>query len=218
MNGHAWALTYLADSLRLLNRESEAADLYDEAIAARRVLTVGGQVPDLDSGEATVWLLTNCPDVTKRDPVAAMSLAEALLAKYPQSSRAHVLTAICHFRLANFALARSALDQARRFTSGHRSPGHFLRAMTLWKLNQTPEAIAAWKQAAGIMDAHTSGNLRLRRIREEASALLGDAAEILERRDTDQAERVFRSRLQGLASKPAPADRPLMAMQQPSTR
>ena len=49
------------------------------------------------------------------------------------------------------------------------------RQIHLEKL-QKVKAEAEWKQAVGIMDSHTPGNLRLRRLRAEAEALLGDVA------------------------------------------
>lgn len=104
-----------------------------------------------------------------------MKLADALLAKYPKSGRSHVLLATCHFRLENYALALTELDEARLFNLGNRTPALILRAMTLWKLDEKVKAEAEWKQALGIMDSHTPGNLQLRRLREEAEALLNDA-------------------------------------------
>ncbi len=175
-NGHAWASSYLGDALRLLDRETEAAAMYDESLALRAPLTTGGNVPAFDVGEAAVWLLTNCPDLEKRDHVVAMKLAEALASKYPKSGRGFVLLAMCHYRLENFELALSELDEAKLYNLGNRTSAYFLRAMTLWKLNQKVKAEAEWKQAVGIMDSHTPGNLRLRRLRAEAEALLGDVA------------------------------------------
>jgi hypothetical protein len=81
---------------------------------------------------------------------------------------------MCHFRQENYDLALVELDEAKLFNLGNRSPAGFLRAMTLSKLGETTKAEAAWKQAVGLMDSHTPGNLRLRRIRAEAEALLGD--------------------------------------------
>lgn len=176
INGHAWASSYLGDTLRLLDRDSEAEAMYDESLALRAPLATGGNVPALDVGEAAVWLLTNCPDPEKRDHVVAMKLAEALVSKYPKSGRSFVLLATCHYRLANYELALSELDEAKLYNLGNRTSAYFLRAMTLWKLNQKVKAEAEWKQAVGIMDSHTPGNLRLRRLRAEAEALLGDVA------------------------------------------
>ncbi|MDA0806748.1 MAG: protein kinase [Planctomycetota bacterium] len=176
VNGHAWASSYLGDALRMLDREAEAATMYDEAVALRSPLTTGGNVPSFEVGHAAVWLLTNCPDTSKRDYVAAMKLADALSAKYPKSGRTHVLLAMCHFRQENYALALSELDEAKLFNLGSRTPAFFLRAMTLWKLDEKVKAAGEWKQAVGIMDSHAPENLQLRRLRTEAEALLGEAA------------------------------------------
>lgn len=175
-NGHAWASSYLGDALRMLDREGEAAPMYDEALDLRKPLASGGNIPTFDVGEAAIWLMTNCTDVEKRDYVVAMNLADVLAARYPKSGRAHLLLAMCHFRQENYDLAITKLDEAKLFNLGSRTPTYFLRAMTHWKLGDKTQAEAAWKQAIGIMDSHTPGNLRLRRIREEAEALLGDAA------------------------------------------
>ena len=176
VNGHAWASSYLGDALRMLDREAEAATMYDEAVALRSPLTTGGTVPSFEVGHAAVWLLTNCPDTSKRDYVAAMKLADALSAKYPKSGRTHVLLAMCHFRQENYELALSELDEAKLFNLGSRTPAFFLRAMTLWKLDEKVKADAEWKQAVGIMDSHAPENLQLRRLRTEAETLLGEAA------------------------------------------
>tara|TARA_R110002072_G_scaffold303141_1_gene495746 strand:- start:69299 stop:72910 length:3612 start_codon:yes stop_codon:yes gene_type:complete len=177
VNGQAWASSYLGDVLRLLDREAEAATMYDEALSLRKPLTSGGRVPSFDVGHAAVWLLTNCPDISKRDYVAAMKLADALSTKYPKSGCVHVLLAMCHFRQENYSLALSALDEAKLFNLRSRTPAFFLRAMTLWKLDEKVKAAAEWKQAVGIMDSHAPKNLQLRRIRIEAEALLGEAAD-----------------------------------------
>lgn len=174
INGHGWASSYLGDSLRMLDRQAEASAMYDEAIELRNPLTTTGNVASFDVGQAAVRLLVNGLDADKRDYVNAMKLAESLVAKYPKSGRAHVLLATCHFRQENFDLALAELDEAKLFNLGNRSPAGFLRAMTLWKLGEMTKAEAAWKQAVGIMDSHTPGNLRLRRIRAEAEELLGD--------------------------------------------
>ncbi|MFT5326137.1 MAG: serine/threonine protein kinase/Flp pilus assembly protein TadD [Planctomycetaceae bacterium] len=176
VNGHAWASSYLGDALRGSDREAEAPAMYDEALALRSPLTSGGNVPSFDVGEAAVWLLTNCPDDSKRDYVVAMKLAEALVAKYPKSGRGRVLLAMCHYRQANYEVALSELDEAKLYNLGNRTSAYILRAMTLWKLDENVKAEAAWKQAVGIMDSHTPGYLRLRRLRAEAEALLGDVA------------------------------------------
>jgi serine/threonine-protein kinase len=177
VNGHAWASSYLGDALRLLDRKTEAAAMYDESLALRSPLATGGNVPSFEIGQSAIWLLTNCPDLEKRDYVVAMKLAEALVAKYPKSGRGRVLLAMCHFRQANYEVALSELDEAKLYNLGNRTSAYFLRAMTLWKLDgQKVKAEAEWKQAVGIMDSHTPGNLRLRRLRAEAEALLGDVA------------------------------------------
>jgi eukaryotic-like serine/threonine-protein kinase len=175
INGHGWASSYLGDSLRMLDRQAEAATMYDESLTIRRPLVTGGNVPSFDVGQAAVRLMVNCLDTDKRDYIASMKLAERLAAKYAKSGRAHVLLAMCHFRQENFDLALAELDEAKLFNLGNRSPAGFLRAMTLWKLGETTKAEAAWKQAVGIMDSHTPGNLMLRRIRSEAEELRGDA-------------------------------------------
>jgi len=174
INGHAWASSYLGDSLRMLDRQTEASAMYDESLELRRPLITGGHVASFDVGQAAVRLLVNGLDADKRDYIAAMKLAESLVAKYEKSGRAHVLLAMCHFRQENFDLALAELDEAKLFNLGNRSPAGFLRAMTLWKLGEMTKAEAAWKQAVGIMDSYTPGNLRLRRMRAEAEELLGD--------------------------------------------
>ena len=174
INGHGWASSYLGDALRMLDRHGEASAMYDEALALRHPLVTGGNVASFDVGQAAVQLMVNCLETDKRDYIAAMQLAEGLVAEFPKSGRAHVLLAMCHFRQENYDLALVELDEAKLFNLGNRSPAGFLRAMTLSKLGETTKAEAAWKQAVGLMDSHTPGNLRLRRIRAEAEALLGD--------------------------------------------
>jgi serine/threonine protein kinase/Flp pilus assembly protein TadD len=169
----------LGDVLHALELPQEAADCYRQVRNDFEALV--GRLRGGFDAEVRVpfgWFLLTCPDPQFRDPRLAVQLAEADLAKaqtFGDMERYHIARTVlgaAQYRARNGKAALEALERADPPAPWDNRRLFFL-CMAQWESDQKQAAQKQYTQAVQQMEKAQPKDAQLRRLREEAAALLG---------------------------------------------
>ncbi len=126
-----------------------------------------------DPGEwnKLAWNLTTDPDINQRDPAQALPLAEKAVAAEPKNSSYLTTLGVARYRTGNFG---GAIESLTRSLDGREpsGPTGFFLAMAHARLGHDGEAQSWYATANHWMRQNDPRDPELRRIREEAFAVL----------------------------------------------
>jgi tetratricopeptide (TPR) repeat protein len=163
----------LQSYLRLGSARSELGR-YPEAIKPyRKALEL-----DPESAAANHELarfLTTCPDAHLRDAAQAVRLAQKAVTASPKSGDYWSTLGMARYRTGDARAAVVALETSMRLRSGGDGFDWFYLAMGHCRLGDRDQARTWLKRAAQWTDQHAPQHDELRRLRDEATALLGQA-------------------------------------------
>ena len=117
------------------------------------------------------WWLTNDPDPADRDPKRAVQLATRALELSAKPSYWNTLGA-ARYRHGDWKAAINALTRSMELSNGGDGNDWYFVAMAHWRLGDKPQAHSWYDKAIGWMEKNQPNNEELRRIRDEAAALL----------------------------------------------
>jgi tetratricopeptide (TPR) repeat protein len=132
MGDHDWAAAYL-DLARLLiktGRPQEAAPLTTRA--------AGFDDPDVQNGIA--WRLATDPDLSCRDPVLAIELAQRAIAARLDDGMIWNTLGAARYRNGQWKEAIAALEKAMELRHGGHAGDWFFLAMCHWQLGEKDAA------------------------------------------------------------------------------
>jgi eukaryotic-like serine/threonine-protein kinase len=137
--------------------------------------------PDRGTGAYDLaWLLTNRPDVERRDVARAIELARRLTARWPHLVDGWHALGVARYRAGDSAGAISALEKANQVSAGGGPYEWFFQAMAHWRLDDLANARHWYDRADRWMrdhpkwlDSNRVKKEELQRFHAEAAALLG---------------------------------------------
>jgi tetratricopeptide (TPR) repeat protein len=119
------------------------------------------------------WLLATGPDITLRDPVAAVELAEEAVKLVPQEGNYWNTLGAARFRVRDWDGARAAFEKSMALRGGGDGFDWFFLAMIEAKLGQKEQARKWFDDAVTWTSKSRPGDVELKRFRAEAAAALG---------------------------------------------
>jgi tetratricopeptide (TPR) repeat protein len=167
-NDEEWAAAYL-DLARLLiktGRPQEAAPLITRA--------AGFDDPDVQNSIA--WRLATDPDLSGRDPILAVELAQRAIATRLDDGNIWNTLGAARYRNGQPKEAIAAFEKSMELRHGGEASDWFFLAMCHWQLGQKDAARKWYDQAVVWTDKYQPNNRQLQRFRTEAEELLKIAA------------------------------------------
>jgi tetratricopeptide (TPR) repeat protein len=160
----AEALRSRGNVYRRLGQEQDALKDYQKAIELSPTSPI--------AQNALAWFLATCADAHLRNPKLAVALAKKAAAVSPTGIHWNTL-GVCHYRVADYKAALTALQKAVQLRNGGNGSDWFFLAMVHWQLNHKDQAQKAYERAVGWMAKHAPQDEQQRRFRTEAAELLG---------------------------------------------
>jgi serine/threonine protein kinase len=123
----------------------------------------------------------NCPDEKFRKPAQAVELAQEALENARKARPYHLrdevdcwtMVGAAQYRAGNWQAALRAFQQAQKLPVGEQGFNLFFLAMTYWQLGDKDQARSCNDKAALWMNQFRPEDEQLRRLRDEAAALVG---------------------------------------------
>jgi tetratricopeptide (TPR) repeat protein len=128
---------------------------------------------DPEAQNKIAWFLLTCWDAHFRDPAQALELAAQAVVRQPRAPNYWHTLGVAHYRLGHWQAAIDALDKEIKFRGGPDSTDGFFLAMARWQLGDKEGANLCFDRAVWGMRNEVPGEEEARRVRDEASALLG---------------------------------------------
>jgi tetratricopeptide (TPR) repeat protein len=128
------------------------------------------------------WSLATCPDPKARDAGRAVELAKKVSDLTPKDGNVWKVLGAAHYRAGNWKAAIEALDRANQLKAGGDGYEWFYLAMAHWQRDEKDQArkwhdqAVAWIKKENPRPGFSNGDKggeQLRRLRDEAAALLG---------------------------------------------
>jgi serine/threonine-protein kinase len=120
------------------------------------------------------WFLVTCPRLELRDAERAQSLAEALTTDVPGNATYWNCLGAARYRAGRWPAAVEALQTATRLRRADDPRDWFFLALAQRQLKAEAPAREALRRGQQAFEQNWSGNLEIRRIRQEAAELLGE--------------------------------------------
>jgi serine/threonine protein kinase/Tfp pilus assembly protein PilF len=173
---HTWSADGLIDACFFLGHLLVQRGRTEEARQLCR--RVRARVPDSPGPTASLaWQLATCPDPVLRDPKQAVRLArKSVAARSEQVDYWNTLGA-AYYRAGDYQAALRALDRSMRLNRGGNCGDWFFVAMARWQRGEKKQARRWYARAVHDLERKTPPGYdaeELRRIRAEATALLGE--------------------------------------------
>jgi hypothetical protein len=119
------------------------------------------------------WLLATCPEVTLRDPSAAVRFARHAVDLVPTDGNSWNTLGVAHYRARNFDQARSALSRSMELRGAGDSFDWFFLAMIHARLGHPGYAHQWYDKAARWFGQYRPGDAELYQFQVEAAETLG---------------------------------------------
>jgi tetratricopeptide (TPR) repeat protein len=119
------------------------------------------------------WFLAEAPDPRWRNPERALELAQKAVSAAPTTADYWTILGIARYRAGKPAEALAALERAGQLRDLVYTDEQFFLAMIHQRQGAADKARQCFDEAVRNMEASLPGNERLRRLRAEASALVG---------------------------------------------
>lgn len=163
----AWTHNFRGDLLLDMDQAKEAAEDYERVIALRQRLVEAS--PDPHYAYRLAWFLTNCRDARKRQPLAAVKLAQQATRQAPANADYWTALGLAYYRADNAAEGLKALTQAKTL----RRDGHCLEQLALAlvyaQAGDARQAHACFQAGVTWLKQNSPGNPEFGRLREEAA-------------------------------------------------
>jgi tetratricopeptide (TPR) repeat protein len=125
-----------------------------------------------DCANDLAWLLVSAPNPAVQDPARAVALAVKAAEAHPECSTYWNTLGAAHYRAGDFEAAVSALDRATALGNGGTAFDHIFLAMAHAQLGNPADARRWFAQATLEIERDQPGHPELRRLCEEAGAIL----------------------------------------------
>jgi serine/threonine protein kinase/tetratricopeptide (TPR) repeat protein/WD40 repeat protein len=125
-----------------------------------------------DDQNTLAWRLIVNPDLTLRDPKAAVELVEKATAAEPEAGKCWNTLGVAQYRAGNWRSVVTALSKSMELRHGGDSSDWFFLAMAHWQLKEKKDARIWYDKAIAWMDKNEPKNDQLLRFRNEANELL----------------------------------------------
>jgi tetratricopeptide (TPR) repeat protein len=168
------SMHFLAVSYESLGRHAEALNLHEETLRLRQAKLGPDHPVTLGCMNSLAWFLATAPDAKLRDPTRALRLAKAVVQHTPKNGGYWNTLGVACYRAGDWKQAIEALEKSEALRPG-RAVAHngFFLAMALWQRGNKADARKWYERAVQWMEKNHPKDAGLRRLREEASKLLG---------------------------------------------
>jgi tetratricopeptide (TPR) repeat protein len=164
----------VAQCYRNLGRHAEALKLHEEVLR-RRTDRFGPDNRDtLLAMNNVACALATAPDAKLRDPTRALRLAKTAAQHMPKNGACWGTLGAACYRAGDWNQAIEALEKSESLSPGqYVDHNGFFLAMAHWQRGSQADARQWYERAVQWMEKNNPKDAELRRLREEASKLLG---------------------------------------------
>jgi tetratricopeptide (TPR) repeat protein len=166
------SLNNVAAAYAALGRHAEALKSYEETLALRKGKLRPDHPDTLRSLNHVAWLLVNSPDPKLWNPNKALELAKEAVKLAPGNGGYRNTLGAAYYRVGDWKSAVKELTESMRLRKGGDSADWFFLAMAYWRLGDRDQGRMRFDQAVQWMEKNQPHDEELRRIREEAAALV----------------------------------------------
>ncbi|MBC7820119.1 MAG: protein kinase [Planctomycetaceae bacterium] len=167
-NALAAICRHRADVLFAADHREEAAPLYRQASSLWR------ELPDeVELHIGQLWLLLACVDETSRDPALAVTIAEKLRARAPESVRLLALLSLAKAQLGDTDAAERFAKQSRQLLAEGNTTAAFVLALVEHQRGRKEDARTAFETATQQMTDQHPASWSARRLQEIVEKELG---------------------------------------------
>jgi serine/threonine-protein kinase len=118
------------------------------------------------------WLLANCLSPELRDPLAAVQIAEQLVAEVPANATYHTLLGAARHRTGAAPSALAALREAIRLRVGDHGRDWLFLALAHGAAKEREQGLKAYHRGVQWVESNLPESLELRRLQREAEEVL----------------------------------------------
>ncbi len=165
-------LMSLAQCFEKVGRVEEAVERFRQSVELGEEL-VAERPDDPTLPNDLAWALATFPVERVRDPLQAVTLAGRAAELEPRNAMYLNTLGVAQYRAEDWRGAIDTLGRSVPLNADHASYDFFFLAMAHWQLGERDEARSWFERAVVWMDEHLPRDDELRRIRDEATALLG---------------------------------------------